>query len=79
MNKIIIVILILVSGGISAFAQVPTRTFRERKAFETHPRFMNSAKISSMKKMPKFDIASMLAEDEAAREMDVPFQQRQRN
>jgi len=73
MNKIITVILILVSGGISTLAQVPTKTFRERKAFETHPRFMNSAKISSMKKMPKFDVASMIEEDEALKGIDVPF------
>ena len=72
MKKIILLLLIGVAI-INSNAQVNTKTFEKSKAFDIHPEFNISQTISSVIKMPKFDIASMLAEDEAVGGMDVPF------
>ena len=72
MKKIIIILLIL--GGVTnLFAQVSTQYFEKGKAFEKHPELQISKQNSPEKKMPLFDIAPLLAEDEAVKGMDVPF------
>jgi hypothetical protein len=72
MKKIIIILLILV-GVVNSYAQVNTKTFEKNKAFENYPKFKISLKKSPVLKMPKFDIALMLEEDDAVSGMDVPF------
>ena len=72
MKKIIIVMLIL--GGVnSLFAQVPTQPYQKGKAFDKHPKFKTTQHSSPEKKMPLFDVSALLAEDEATRGMDLPF------
>ncbi len=72
MKKIIIILLIL-SKVVISFAQVNTKSYDKNKAFEIYPKFKISQKKSPVLKMPKFDIAAMLEEDEAVKGMDVPF------
>ena len=72
MKPILFTILILL-GVISTFAQVPTRVYEKGEAFEKHPKFKISQNNSPEKKMPVFDLAPLLAEDEAMKGLDVPF------
>ncbi len=73
MKKTIIVLLIIGIAIVSSNAQVVTKTFERNKAFDNHPEFEISRITSSVLKMPNFDVAQMLAEDEAVRGMDIPF------
>ena len=72
MKNFILVILIL-GGVLTSSAQVPTLMFEKSKAFEKHPKFKVSQNSSPEKKMPVFDLAPLLAEDEAVKGLDFPF------
>ncbi len=73
MKKIIIILLIIGIEIVNSNAQVVTKTFEKNKAFDEHPEFKVSQRISPLVKLPNFDVAQMLAEDEAVRGMEVPF------
>ncbi len=72
MKKIIIIMLIM--GGVTnLFAQISTHSFKKGKAFDKHPKLNATKQNSPEKKMPLFDLAPLLAEDEATKGLDLPF------
>ena len=72
MKNFILVILIL-GRLITSYAQVPTRMYEKGQAFEKHPKFKVSQNNSPEKKMPVFDLAPLLAGDEAVKGLDFPI------
>ena len=72
MKKLIAVMLIL-GEVMASLAQIPTKMFEKNKAFEKHPNFQNSRNIAPENKMPAFDVTPLLEEDEAVKDMDIPF------
>ena len=72
MNPVLFTILILL-GVISSFAQVPTQVYEKGKAFEKHSKFKVTQNASPEIKMPVFDLAPLLAEDEAVKGLDFSF------
>lgn len=73
MKKLIIVAMLILGGVTTSYAQVPTRMYEKGEAFNKQPKFKISQNNSPEKKMPVFDLAPLLAEDEAAKGLDVPF------
>ena len=67
------VVMLILGGVITSYAQVPTRMFEKNKAFEIHPNFQISRTNAPEKKMPVFDVAPLLEEDQAVEGMDYPF------
>jgi len=73
MKKIVIVLLIIGFTIVNSNAQINTKTFEKNKAFDIHPEFKISQITSPVFRMPNFDVAKMLAEDETVKGLPVPF------
>lgn len=74
MKKSIILIMFILGGVIISFAQVSTRMYEKKgDAFMKYPKFKISHNNSPEKKMPVFDVTSLLEEDKALEGLDFPF------
>lgn len=68
-----ITLMFILWGVICAYGQVPTKFFEKGKVFEKNSQFKKSLEKEFEKQMPAFDVSELLKEDEANKDMDIPF------
>lgn len=68
-----ITLLLIFCGLFSVKGQVSTKFFEKGKVFEQNTKFKKTLDKEYEKVMPTFDVTELLKEDEANKDMDIPF------
>jgi hypothetical protein len=58
---------------LSIYAQVETKLFPQRNAFDQVKVIKDHSRVNKLKQMPSFDVQKLIAEDKSNERLDVPF------